>query len=128
MAIRIKDTDVMVKKLVIVSGSTAVKKISVSNARGNSVPSIVVSTDGSITPKKEISEHTTFVRKIILGTPIRSIKQGDVVDAASLRITNLLDVDVSDPKNGDVLVFNSTTSNYENTKYLEEQYINGGQY
>jgi hypothetical protein len=62
------------------------------------------------------------VRKITVGTPIRRVTR------AAIGMDDLNNVDFSDLKNGSVMVYNSSTTNWTSTINLENQNISGGQY
>lgn len=69
------------------------------------------------------SGATTQVKKVVVGTPVRRVSGG-----ASTSINNLAGINTRGAEQGDVLVYNATTTNWEATKKLEEQNINGGSY
>jgi len=64
----------------------------------------------------------TQVKKVVVGKPVRRI------NTASANIDNLTGVDTSGKVNGSVLVYNSTSGNFEALLTLQEQEVNGGQY
>jgi hypothetical protein len=64
----------------------------------------------------------TQVKRVVVGKPVRR------VDTATANINTITGVDTSAKENGSVLVYNSASENFEATKTLEEQDINGGQY
>jgi len=64
----------------------------------------------------------TKVKRVVVGKPVRR------VNTATANIDNISGVDTRSKENGSVLVYNSTSQNFEATKTLEEQDINGGQY
>ena len=68
------------------------------------------------------ASNTTQVRSVTIGTPVSRVTR------ASQNINNLAGVDVSNLNNGSVLVYNSSSSNWESTTTLENQNISGGQY
>jgi hypothetical protein len=64
----------------------------------------------------------TKVASVRVGRPIRNVTQKsgsiDVLDG----------IDVSNKQDGSVLVYNSGTENFEATKNLDKQFINGGNF
>lgn len=66
--------------------------------------------------------NTTIVKKISVGRPVRA-----VVPATS-NINTLVGVDTTSKVNGSVLVYNTTTGNFEATLDLEKQNVNGGSF
>lgn len=64
----------------------------------------------------------TQVKKVVVGKPVRRI------NTATGSIDNLTGVDTTGKQNGSILVYNSASENFEATKQLEEQDVNGGQY
>ena len=64
----------------------------------------------------------TKVKRVVLGKPVRRI------DTATGNIDNLNGVDTSNKENGSTLVYNAASGNFEATRILDEQDINGGQY
>jgi hypothetical protein len=68
------------------------------------------------------ASNTTQIRTITVGTPVRRVVQ------SSTNINNLQGVDISNLSNGSVLVYNTSSSNWESTTTLENQNISGGQY
>jgi hypothetical protein len=65
---------------------------------------------------------TTRVKKVVVGKPIRK------VNTNSGSISNLTGVDTSGSVDGSVLIYNSSSGNYEATTELNQQEVNGGQY
>lgn len=65
---------------------------------------------------------TTRVKKVVVGKPIRKVQ------TSSGNISNLSGVDTSGSVDGSVLVYNSSSGNYEATTELNQQEVNGGQY
>ena len=65
----------------------------------------------------------TQVKKVVVGKPVRRINV-----APTANIDNLTGVDTSGKVNGSVLVYNSTSGNFEALLTLQEQEVNGGQY
>ena len=57
-----------------------------------------------------------------VGRPIKNIQ------TASGDINNLIGINTSNKENGSVLVYNDDTQNFEATKNLENQFINGGNF
>lgn len=64
----------------------------------------------------------TQVKRVVVGRPVRR------VNTATGNIDNLAGVDTTGKENGSILVYNASSDNFEATKSLEEQDINGGQY
>ena len=64
----------------------------------------------------------TKVRRVVVGKPIRRI------NPVAGNINTLNGVDTTGSVNGSLLVYNSSTGNYEATTLLENQEVNGGQY
>jgi hypothetical protein len=62
----------------------------------------------------------TQVKKVVVGRPVRRIYQSGNID--------LNNVDLSDLRDGSVLVYNENTANFESTLKLEKQDVNGGNY
>lgn len=58
--------------------------------------------------KKVATDGTTIVKKIVVGTPIRSVVGG-------LQITSLADVSINNLIDNQILVYNSTTEKFENS-------------
>lgn len=76
------------------------------------------------TKVKVLSSNKTVVAKVVVGKPIRS-----VVATSGVDIGNISGIDVSGGKeDGDVLVYRSSSNNFEPTRILDKQFINGGQY
>jgi hypothetical protein len=61
-----------------------------------------------------MATNVTHVRKITVGTPIRK-----VIGAQAQRIGDLTDVNVTGVQNTDVLLFNSTTNEWESTSEMD---------
>jgi hypothetical protein len=68
------------------------------------------------------TSNTTQVRRITVGTPIRRVSR------SAIGMDDLNNVNFSDLRNGSVMVYNSSTTNWTSTLNLESQNINGGQY
>lgn len=68
------------------------------------------------------SRGTTKVKRVTVGKPVKRI------DPARVSINNVIGVDTSGRTDGSVLVYNSSSSNFEATLTLDKQLINGGQY
>lgn len=64
----------------------------------------------------------TQVKKVVVGKPIRRI------DTQLTTIDNIEGLDVAGRADGDVLVYNESSQNFEAKKLLDKQEINGGQY
>ena len=58
--------------------------------------------------KKVATDGTTIVKKIVVGTPVRSVVGG-------LSISSLADVAINSLQNKQILVYNSTTQKFENS-------------
>lgn len=70
------------------------------------------------------SSNKTVIKKVMVGKPVRR-----VTPTSGVSIANITGIDVSGGlKDGDVLVYSSVESNFEPTRQLEKQFINGGQY
>jgi hypothetical protein len=52
----------------------------------------------------------TIIKKITVGTPVRK-----VVGAQAQNLADLLDMDVTDPQEGDSLNYNAATAKWENS-------------
>lgn len=68
------------------------------------------------------SRNATVVKKVVVGKPIRRI------NPVSGNINTINGVDTTGKVNGSVLVYNSTSGNFEANTLLENQEVNGGQY
>lgn len=68
------------------------------------------------------SRGTTKVRRVTVGKPVKRI------DAAKVDVDNIIGIDTSGKTDGDVLVYNASSDNFESTLTLDKQLINGGQY
>lgn len=66
----------------------------------------------------------TIVKKVSVGTPVKRVQ----ASAGSVLLQNIIGIDATNKENGSVLVYNSTSGNFEATRNLELQNINGGQY
>lgn len=64
----------------------------------------------------------TQVKKVVVGKPIRRI------NTQTTTIDNISGIDTSGKVDGSLLVYNSSSGNFEASTTLEEQEINGGQY
>jgi hypothetical protein len=64
----------------------------------------------------------TKVHSMRVGRPIKNIQ------TASGDINNLIGINTRDKEDGSVLVYNGDTQNFEATKNLENQFINGGNF
>jgi|TARA_B100001287_G_scaffold267896_1_gene263564 hypothetical protein len=64
--------------------------------------------------------QTTQVKKVVVGRPVRNVA------SSTVSIHTLLGVNTGARVNGSVLVFNSSTANFEATLDLDKQNINGG--
>lgn len=77
------------------------------------------------TQVKRVTKDETQVKKVIVGRPVRRIRQ------ARIDIINIIEIegiDLSNLQDGSVLVYNESTTNFESTVNLEKQNINGGNY
>jgi len=68
------------------------------------------------------NRRVTQVKKVTVGTPVRR------VNSESGSIDRIDGVDTSGKTDGSVLVYNTSSENFEATTILEKQIINGGQY
>jgi len=68
------------------------------------------------------SRGTTKVKKVTVGKPVKRI------DPARTDIDNVIGVDTSGKTDGSVLVYNTSSDNFEATLTLDKQLVNGGQY
>lgn len=64
----------------------------------------------------------TQVKKVVVGKPIRRI------NTQTTTIDNISGIDTSGKVDGSLLIYNSSSGNFEASTTLEEQEINGGQY
>jgi hypothetical protein len=64
--------------------------------------------------------QTTQVKKVVVGRPVRNVSSG------TTSINNLLGVDTSAKQDGSVLVYNTSSGNFEATIELKKQDIDGG--
>jgi hypothetical protein len=64
----------------------------------------------------------TKVRSVRVGRPINQI------DPVTGSIFNISGVDTTQKEDGSVLVYNATSENFEATKTLQKQFINGGNF
>lgn len=64
----------------------------------------------------------TKVKKVVVGKPIRKVV------ASSGNIDNLVGVSTSGAVEGSLLIYNESTEQWEASKILQEQEVNGGQY
>lgn len=64
----------------------------------------------------------TRVKRVLVGKPVRR------VNTATANIDNISGVDTTGKENGSLLIYNESSGNFEATKNLQEQDINGGQY
>ena len=74
---------------------------------------------------------TTTEVKISGKTRVHSVKVGrplSQIDAVQGSIDILSGVDTSAKEDGSVLVYNASSENFEATKTLEKQFINGGNF
>lgn len=70
------------------------------------------------------TSNRTIVQKVMVGKPVRR-----VTATAGVGIGNVSGIDVSGGlEDGDVLVYDASSSNFEPTRQLEKQFINGGHY
>ena len=68
------------------------------------------------------SRGTTKVKKVTVGKLVKRI------DPARTDIDNVIGVDTSGKTDGSVLVYNTSSDNFEATLTLDKQLVNGGQY
>ena len=66
--------------------------------------------------------NTTIIKKITVGTPVRRVLP------AQDNINDLIGMDTTSKVNGSVLVYNTSSANWEATLDLEQQNINGGNF
>lgn len=70
------------------------------------------------------TSNKTIVRKVMVGKPVRR-----VTATSGVGIGNISGIDISGGlEDGDVLVYDGAKSNFEPTRQLEKQFINGGHY
>lgn len=68
------------------------------------------------------SRGTTKVRRVTVGKPVKRI------DPAKVDVDNIIGIDTSGKTDGSVLVYNTSSDNFESTLTLDKQLVNGGQY
>lgn len=73
---------------------------------------------------KVVTGSNTIVKKVTVGTPIRKVTAG------AFTITSLGGVDLSNLENGALLVYNSTSGNFESTNNIDnpDTNLNGGNF
>jgi len=62
------------------------------------------------------------IKKIVVGRPVRQVTE------AAHNLDALTDVEISSLNDGDVLVYEQSSSKWKNTLTLDKQDITGGQY
>jgi hypothetical protein len=75
--------------------------------------------------------NTVTEVKVGGGTKVFSFKVGRPVSnvrTSSGDINNIIGVDTTTKQDGSVLVYNASSENFEATKTLEKQFINGGNF
>lgn len=77
---------------------------------------------GTTAKKVVVVGSMTQVKQVVVGTPVKRVTSG------AFSISNLDGINTTNKVNGSVLVYNSTTGDFEATLNLELQIINGGQY
>lgn len=75
------------------------------------------------TTVKRVTSDSTQVKRVVVGRPITK-----VTGAPSGNINYLDGVDTTGATTGSILIYNALTENFEASKQLEEQNVNGGQY
>jgi len=65
---------------------------------------------------------TTQVKKVVVGRPVRNVASG------TTSINSLLGVDTSNKQDGSLLIYNSSSQNFEASIFLTKQDIDGGGY
>lgn len=79
---------------------------------------------GSSQVKTVVSGSNTQVKKVQVGTPVRRVTSG------AFTITSLGGVDLSNLDNGALLVYSSTSGNFESTNNIDnpDTNFNGGNF
>jgi hypothetical protein len=65
---------------------------------------------------------TTKVKRVVVGKPVKRI------NTQTANINNLAGVDTSGKEQGSILVYNVSSGNFEATRNLDDQDLNGGNY
>lgn len=71
---------------------------------------------------KNVTSDASQVRKVIVGRPIRRVSE------AKFSLSQLEGVDLTNLENGSLLIYNDGSQNFEASRDLEDQNINGGNY
>lgn len=74
------------------------------------------------TQVKRVTKDETQVKKVIVGRPIRRINE------ARININEIQGIDLTNLEDGSLLIYNTSTENFEASRDLEKQNINGGNY
>ena len=83
---------------------------------------IRVSAEGTTTVKKVVSDNTTIVKRVVVGTPVRRVSSG------AFNIDNIGGVITAGAENGSVLVYDGSDGKWHAQKTLEDTNITGGQF
>jgi len=68
------------------------------------------------------TDQTSIVKTVKIGTPVRRVTSG------TFNINSMGGVDTSTKVDGSVLVYSTSTGNFEATLILDKQQINGGNF
>ncbi len=102
---------------------TTIKDVKTKSNADITLDDLVTDANETVIGDVNTGGEITKIEKIIVGRPVRKINPGS---AGS--IDTLSGVDTTNAVDGDVLVYNDTSGNYESQLLLEKQILNGGTY
>ena len=74
------------------------------------------------TQVKRVTKDETQIKKVVVGRPIRRINQ------ARININEIQGIDLTNLEDGSLLIYSDATENFQASRDLEKQNINGGNY
>jgi len=69
-----------------------------------------------------VAGSTTQIKKVVVGTPVKRVNGG------AFNINSIGGINTTGAVNGSLLIYNSSTADFEANIQLQEQIINGGNY
>lgn len=81
------------------------------------------SSDPTVT-KIVTSDENTIVTRVVVGTPIRRVSGS----SSGVSVDNISGINTSGKTDGSVLVYSSSSGDFESTTTLEKQNVDGGSY
>jgi hypothetical protein len=83
---------------------------------------IKVGTSGTTAKTIAVAGSTTQIKKVVVGTPVKRVTGG------GFNVNNIVGINTTGAVNGSLLIYNSSTADFEANIQLQEQIINGGNY